>query len=211
MCPPMDSAGRDASTLSAHCSRPAPFSTSRVFPDTNLATPTPTVRRAGIPKTVPKTARRARVEQVRREPPPARRQSRLSANSASTPLSASASRRCWPDVYRSMATQQYAFSVGEDGQTDGGIESTEESVETSLETFVQRLTTANATPASIGSRRARFGVDDRPSPVTSTEAGEQGTLFADTDDDQRMLTGERAADCCLFETDASSGQSHRER
>src|SRR5699024_9650259 len=37
--------------------------------------------------------------------------------------------------------------------------------------------------------------------VTRGDGGEQRALFADTDDDQRTLTGERAASQCLFDSD----------
>ena len=43
-------------------------------------------------------------------------------------------------------------------------------------------------------------MDDRAT-VTRRDGGEQQSLFADTDDDQQTLTGERATSQCLFESD----------
>ncbi|EMA47793.1 hypothetical protein [Halococcus salifodinae] len=98
-------------------------------------------------------------------------------------------------------TQQYAFSVGEDGETDG-IEAAEESIETSLEAFGANVDHRERDSQIDQPEATTFGVDDRPE-ATSADAGEQGSLFADTEDDQQTLTGERAASQCLFETDES--------
>ena len=93
--------------------------------------------------------------------------------------------------------------IGDEGETDGGIEPTEESVETSLEVFGADVDHRERDSRIDRPEASTFGVDDRPE-VTSTAAGEQGALFADTDADQRTLTGERAADRCL-----SSPPTHR--
>jgi hypothetical protein len=96
-------------------------------------------------------------------------------------------------------TQQYAFAVGEDG--DASIEPSEESVETSLETFGANVDHRERDTRIAQPEASSFGVDDRKA-VTRGDGGEQRALFADTDDDQRTLTGERAASQCLFETDS---------
>jgi hypothetical protein len=103
---------------------------------------------------------------------------------------------------RPTVTQQYAFAVGEDGETDDGIEPAEESVETDLEAFGADVDHREQDSRLDQPEASSFGVDDRPE-ITSTDAGEQGALFADTTDDQQTLTGERAASQCLFETDES--------
>jgi hypothetical protein len=96
-------------------------------------------------------------------------------------------------------TQQYSFAVGEDGDTDG-IEPAEESVETSLEAFGASVDHRERDTRIDQPEATSFGVDDRKT-VTHTDGGEQRALFADTDDDQQTLTGERAASQCLFESD----------
>jgi hypothetical protein len=96
-------------------------------------------------------------------------------------------------------TQQYSFAVGEDGDTDG-IEPSEESVETSLEAFGVDVDHREQDTRIAQPEASTFGVDDRKT-VTRTDGGEQRALFADTDDDQQTLTGERAASQCLFESD----------
>jgi hypothetical protein len=95
-------------------------------------------------------------------------------------------------------TQQYSFTVGEDGDT-GGIEPAEESVETSLEAFGASVDHRERDTRIDQPEATSFGVDDRKT-VTHTDGGEQRALFADTDDDQQTLTGERAASQCLFES-----------
>ena len=101
---------------------------------------------------------------------------------------------------RPEITQQYAFSVGEDD--DGSIEPAEESVETSLEAFGADVDHRERDSRIAQPEASSFGVDDRKT-VTRGDGGEQRALFADTDDDQRTLTGERAASQCLFENDDS--------
>jgi hypothetical protein len=96
-------------------------------------------------------------------------------------------------------TQQYSFAVGEDGGTDG-IEPSEESVETSLETFGASVDHRERDTRIDQPEATSFGVDDRAT-VTRGDGGQQRALFADTDDDQQTLTGERAASQCLFESD----------
>jgi hypothetical protein len=100
-------------------------------------------------------------------------------------------------------TQQYSFAVGEDGDTDG-IEPSEESVETSLEAFGADVDHREQDTRIAQPEASTFGVDDRKT-VTRTDGGEQRALFADTDDDQQTLTGERAASQCLFENDDAEG------
>jgi hypothetical protein len=97
-------------------------------------------------------------------------------------------------------TQQYSFAVGDDGETDGAIEPAEESVETSLETWGADVDHRERDTRIDQPEASSFGVDDRAS-VTRGDGGEQHALFADTDDDQQTLTGERAASQCLFESD----------
>ena len=96
-------------------------------------------------------------------------------------------------------TQQYSFSVGGDGGTDG-IEPSKESVETSLETFGADVDHRERDTRIDQPAATAFGVDDRKT-VTRNGGGEQHALFADTNDDQQTLTGERAASQCLFESD----------
>ena len=96
-------------------------------------------------------------------------------------------------------TQQYSFAVGDDGDTDG-IEPAEESVETSLEAFGADVDHRERDTRIDQPEATSFGVDDRKT-VTRGDGGEQRALFADTDDDQQTLTGERAASQCLFESD----------
>jgi hypothetical protein len=96
-------------------------------------------------------------------------------------------------------TQQYAFSVSEDGETDG-IEAAEESVETDLEAFGASVDHRERDTRRDKPEASSFGVDDRAS-VTRGDGGDQRALFADTADDQQTLTGERAASQCLFESD----------
>ena len=103
-------------------------------------------------------------------------------------------------------TQQYSFTVGEDGDTDG-IEPSEESVETSLEAFGADVDHRERDTRIDQPEASTFGVDDRAT-VMRGDGGEQRALFADTDDDQRTLTGERAASQCLFESgDAESDET----
>lgn len=97
-------------------------------------------------------------------------------------------------------TQQYSFAVGEDGETDGAIEPAEESVETSLETWGADVDHRERDTRIEQPEASSFGVDDRKT-VTRGDGGEQHALFADTEDDQQTLTGERAASQCLFESD----------
>jgi hypothetical protein len=97
-------------------------------------------------------------------------------------------------------TQQYSFAVGDDGETDGAIEPAEESVETSLETWGADVDHRERDSRIEQPEASSFGVDDRKT-VTRGDGGEQHALFADTEDDQRTLTGERAASQCLFESD----------
>jgi hypothetical protein len=97
-------------------------------------------------------------------------------------------------------SQQYAFSVGEDGDTDGAIEPSEESVETDLEAFGASVDHRERDTRIDQPEASSFGVDDRAT-VTRRDGGEQRALFADTEDDQQTLTGERAASQCLFESD----------
>jgi hypothetical protein len=98
-------------------------------------------------------------------------------------------------------TQQYSFAVGDDSETtDGAIEPAEESVETDLETWGADVDHRERDTRIEQPEASSFGVDDRPE-ATSSDGGEQGALFADTEDDQQTLTGERAANQCLFESD----------
>jgi hypothetical protein len=97
-------------------------------------------------------------------------------------------------------TQQYAFAVGEDNKTGGDIEPAEESVETSLEAFGADVDHRERDTRIDQPEASSFGLDDRKT-VTRGDGGEQRALFADTDDDQRTLTGKRAANQCLFESD----------
>jgi hypothetical protein len=97
-------------------------------------------------------------------------------------------------------TQQYSFTVGEDGDADG-IEPAEESVETSLEAFGADVDHRERDTRIAQPEASSFGVDDRKT-VTRIDGGEQRALFADTDDDQQTLTGEHAASQCLFESDS---------
>lgn len=88
-------------------------------------------------------------------------------------------------------SQQFTFSE------DGGIEPSEEDIETSLEHFGADVDHRERTSRRDRPAATQFGVDDRPE-ASRSESGEQGALFADTAEDQRTLTGERAAARCLF-------------
>jgi hypothetical protein len=101
---------------------------------------------------------------------------------------------------RPEITQQYAFSVGEDGD-DGSIEPADESVETSLEAFGADVDHRERDSRIAQPEASSFGIDDRKT-VRRRDDGEQRALFADTEDDQRTLTGERAASQCLFANDS---------
>jgi hypothetical protein len=106
-------------------------------------------------------------------------------------------------------TQQYSFAVGDDGETDGSIEPSEESVETSLETFGADVDHRERDTRMDKPEATSFGVDDRKT-VTRGDGGEQRALFADTEDDQQTLTGERAASQCLFDNDEATDGDDRE-
>jgi hypothetical protein len=101
-------------------------------------------------------------------------------------------------------TQQYSFAVGEDGETDEAIEPAEETVETDLETWGAEVDHRERDTRIEQPEASSFGVDDRKT-VTRGDGGEQHALFADTEDDQQTLTGERAASQCLFENDEHDG------
>jgi hypothetical protein len=110
---------------------------------------------------------------------------------------------------RPTISQQYSFSVGEDGEIDGEIEPAEETVETDLGTWGADLDHRERESRQDKPEASSFGVDDRPE-VTTNDGGEQGALFADTADDQRTLTGERAGSQCLFDTDDTDEQADTE-
>lgn len=103
------------------------------------------------------------------------------------------------------------FTFGESGD----LEPSEESVETSLEHFGADVDHRERSSCRDRPVASQFGVDDRPE-VERSESGEQGALFADTSEDQRTLTGERAAARCLFTdgqpigSDRSEGASNGE-
>ncbi|MFC4452010.1 hypothetical protein [Halorussus aquaticus] len=88
--------------------------------------------------------------------------------------------------------QQTAF--GEDGQ----LEVTETSVETSLEDFGTDVDHRDRDSRLDRPEASEFGVDDRPEVEQSSES-DQSNLFADTTENQQTLTGDDAADRCLFE------------
>jgi len=88
--------------------------------------------------------------------------------------------------------RQTAF--GEDGE----LEVTETSVETSLEDFGADVDHRDRDSRLDRLEASEFGVDDRPEVGQSSE-GDQSTLYADTDEDQQTLTGNDAANRCLFE------------
>ncbi|WP_135855119.1 hypothetical protein [Halorussus salinus] len=81
---------------------------------------------------------------------------------------------------------------------DGRLEVVEENVETSLEDFGAEVDHRERDSKLDQPEADQFGVDDRPEVARSAES-DQATLFADTADDQRTLTGEDAATRCLFE------------
>jgi hypothetical protein len=111
---------------------------------------------------------------------------------------------------RPAITQQYSFAVGDDSETNGAIEPAEESVETSLETWGADVDHRERDTRIEQPEASSFGVDDRKT-VTHGDGGEQHALFADTDDDQQTLTGERAASQCLFESDDRDGREDDDR
>ena len=89
---------------------------------------------------------------------------------------------------------QHQTAFGDDGR----LEVVEESVETSLEDFGAKVDHRERDSKLDRPEADQFGVDDRPE-VTHTAESDQATLFADTADDQRTLTGEEATHRCLFE------------
>jgi len=89
---------------------------------------------------------------------------------------------------------QHQTAFGDDGR----LEVVEESVETSLEDFGAEIDHRERDSRLDQPEADQFGVDNRPEVVRSSES-DQATLFADTADDQRTLTGEEAATRCLFE------------
>ncbi len=89
---------------------------------------------------------------------------------------------------------RHQTAFGDDGQ----LEVVEESVETSLEDFGGEVDHRERDSKLERPEADQFGVDDRPEVARSAES-DQATLFADTADDQRTLTGEDAATRCLFE------------
>ncbi len=89
---------------------------------------------------------------------------------------------------------QQQTALGEDGQ----LEVTETSVETSLGDFGADVDHRDRDSRLDRPEASEFGVDDRPE-VKKGSDGEQSTLFADTDEDQQMLTGDEAARRCLFD------------
>jgi hypothetical protein len=92
-----------------------------------------------------------------------------------------------------MIEQQTAFTA------DGGLEPTEESVGTTLETFGADVSHCDVETRLDRPAASAFGVDDRIEVRHSEADGtEQGSLFADTADDQQTLTGEQASPQCLF-------------
>lgn len=94
---------------------------------------------------------------------------------------------------RSDLSVSQQFTFGESGD----LEPSGESVETSLEHFGADVDHRERTSRRDRPAATQFGVDDRPEAERSN-GGEQGALFADTAEDQRTLTGERAAARCLF-------------
>jgi hypothetical protein len=82
--------------------------------------------------------------------------------------------------------------------TDGGKMEPEEGViGTSLADFGANVDHRERTTKIDESSASKFGVDDRLE-VTRADDGEQGALFTSTDEDQRTLDGEQAADQSLF-------------
>ena len=80
---------------------------------------------------------------------------------------------------------------------DGELEVIETEVETSLEDFGAEVDHRERTVRIDQPEAGQFGVDDRPD-VEEESAGDQATLFADTEEDQQTLSGEEAATRCLF-------------
>ena len=80
---------------------------------------------------------------------------------------------------------------------DGQLEVIETSVETSLEDFGADVDHRERTIRLDQPEASQFGIDDRPDEDRES-GGDQAMLFADTDNDQQTLSGEKAAARCLF-------------
>lgn len=83
---------------------------------------------------------------------------------------------------------------------EGDLETSDESVETSLEDFGASVDHHDRETRLDQPEAETFGIDDRPATHARTNT-DQETLFVDTDDDQRTLEGDRAAETCRFEAD----------
>jgi hypothetical protein len=93
---------------------------------------------------------------------------------------------------------QYQTAFGDDGE----LEVSESSVQTPLDDFGIDLDHRERSSQLDRPAASEFGVDHRPEVRRSTGTdSEQSTLFADTADDQRTLTGERADRRCRYEND----------
>lgn len=90
--------------------------------------------------------------------------------------------------------QQMQFGDG------GSLEPKEDAVETTLDQY--GLDVSNRDPDTRLDRPEASGLmaDDRPE-VRKQDPGEQSNLFADAEEDQQTLSGDRAQNNCLFEED----------
>lgn len=101
-----------------------------------------------------------------------------------------------PESTTPQFTQQYSFNLDAEGG-DEALEPSQESVEMDLEAFGADVDHRERETKIDQPEASSFGVDDRKS-VTRGDDGEQRTLFADTSEDQQTLTGESAANQCMF-------------
>ena len=92
---------------------------------------------------------------------------------------------------------------------DGGLEPEADSVETSLEAFGAEVDHRQRESQLDRPTASKFGVDDRPE-VNRINAGEQHSLFADMDSNQRTLEDESAAARFLFEDCVSDSNQDNE-
>lgn len=99
-------------------------------------------------------------------------------------------------------SQQYSFNLDAEDDEEA-LEPSEESVELDLTAFGADVDHRERESEIAQPEASSFGVDDRKT-VTRGDGGEQHALFADTNEDQQTLTGESAANQCMFSGDGGS-------
>lgn len=86
---------------------------------------------------------------------------------------------------------------------DGDLKPDSESVETSLEAFGAEVDHRERSARMAEPAASEFGVDDRTKVTEATES-DQRSLFSDVENDQQTLSGDDAANQCLFENESKS-------